>query len=407
VDLALTSGGTVRGRVLTSDGRAVAWATVGLTDRHRRMDGEATALADVAGRYAVPGLRPAEYDVRVVAPGHALLADASAPGGAVRVTVPPDRAEVVRDLVLVRGGAAHGVLRTPDGVALPGARLEVTAGADPVRAAVRDLATVSAPDGSWRLVGIPPDAEVQVVARHDEWARSPSAPFRVPAGTDREVPIPLREGARLPGLVEEGPGRPVEGARVRWAVVPPGQEGRFADAFRADEHLSTRVLRSDADGRFAIDRLEGGRLAVKVEREGYAAWYRNDVVVGGEGLQPTLAVGLVGGRRIRGRVLDARTGAGVAEAWVYAKEQSSLDGAAPEPGRVLALLSAQTGADGSFTIEPLPPARYEVVAWLAFGYVAHAQEPRNPALKRDAVEAGAEGLEFRLEPEPPPVLPPR
>jgi protocatechuate 3,4-dioxygenase beta subunit len=393
LDLPLLRGGRVRGRVASTAGRPLPYATVALLDPARRWQGEQAVLTDVRGEYRVEDLRPATYEVRVVAPGFA-----PPPGddpSAWRVAVPEGSGEVVKDLVLAPGGELSGVVRDPDGAPVAGARVSLLA------PGVHDLAAVADAAGAWRLAGVPPGTDVVVVAEHDDWTRAVSQPLRLAAGEAKVLEIVLRAGATLPGRAVDARGRGVEGARVRWGRVAPGQEGRVSDAYRADELLGTRVLRTDADGRFALVRLEGGRHVVKVEADGYADWFRSDVHVGEDGLQPALTATLEGAHTIRGRVSDARTGAPIAECWVYARAEDAVD-AAPDPGRVKPLVSAQTGADGAFLLQAVPPGRYEVVCWLALGYVAYVQDAKSPAVRRLGIEAGARAVDFRLEPEAPP-----
>jgi protocatechuate 3,4-dioxygenase beta subunit len=395
VDLALPRGVTLSGRVLAEDGSPLPHATVGLLDVRDRWDGERTAVADASGRYAIESLRPATYEARVAAPGFAPIADEKD----ARFEIPAGALEHARDFVLQRGAEAHGRVLAPDGAAVAGAAVRLTAPVPAVDARLRDLAAVSDAGGRWRLRAVPAGAEVQVVAGRDGYASRTTEPLRFAAGERREIDLVLREGARLPGRVADARGRAVEGARVRWGRVGPGDERRLGDAFRADELLGTRVLRTDADGRFEIDRLEAGRHVVKVEREGFCDWYRKDVAVPEEGDATPLTATLEGSLPIRGRVLDATTGAPVPGCWVYAKEEDPSEGEATDPGRVRPLSSGQTAPDGTYSLDRLPPGRFEVVAWLAIGYRAAAQDGRNPDYRRREVRAGSSAIDFRLPPD--------
>jgi protocatechuate 3,4-dioxygenase beta subunit len=403
VDWALKPGGSVAGRIAAEDGRPVPYATVAVVDPRRRWEGEETALTGADGRYSIGGLRAATYELRVAAAGYAPLTE----DDAAKVVVPPDLAAVTKDVVLARGAAVTGAVKTPEGRPLPGARVEVAAnGGGAVRNRVRDLEGVTDAAGAYRIPGVPPHVEVVVVATHDQYVRTVSGPLRLSPGAEARADLVMREGAKVPGRVTDARGRPVEGARVRWGHVDADREGRLRDAFRADEVLGPRVLRADADGRFLIDRLEPGRTLVKVEHEGYADWYRKDLVVGDEGVQAALGVVLEGALSIRGRVLADDSGQGIPGAWVYAQESDPAAGEASDPGRVRALVSVQTGPDGSFVLDRLPPVRCEVVVWLAVGYAAAAQDWKNPAARRPDVVPNAAGVDFRLAPAVPPAVGP-
>jgi hypothetical protein len=264
-----------------------------------------------------------------------------------------------------------------------------------VRARVRDLAAVTDAGGGFRLLGLPPGVDLVVSAAHDLWVRGLHGPVRLSSGQQQECLIVLRAGATLPGRVVDAQDRPVEGARVRWGHLDPQQEGRATrDAFRADEALGARVLRTDGDGQFRIERLEPGPTLIKVEHEGFADWYRRDLVVSGDGVQPILAVALTGALAIRGRVVTEEGGAPIPGAWVYAEENTPGPSEPQDPGRVRALVATQTGPDGAYVLDRLPPGKCRVAVWLALGYQNQTRRDVTP---------GATGVDFRLAPTPPSV----
>jgi hypothetical protein len=63
-------------------------------------------------------------------------------------------------------------------------------------------------------------------------------------------------------------------------------------------------------------------------------------------------------------------------------------------------VSGQTDAQGRYLLEGLAPGRYEIVIWLALGYVAEAQDRSHESVRRAGVEAGAQGIDFDLESVP-------
>jgi len=279
-----------------------------------------------------------------------------------------------------------------------------------MRARVQDLAAVSGAGGAWRILGVPPRVDLVVVVQHDAWARGHSPVLHLKPGETHRLDLVLGRGARLAGRVVDEAGEPVAGARVRWGAVGDEGERRYRDAFRADQLLGPRVVRSANDGAFVVERLEPGRMLLKVEHAGFADWYRKDLVVPAEGDLPDVRVVLVRAGTIEGLVKEARTGRPIAGAWVYAREQQPEDGgpkgapseAVPaDPGRVRALSSAQTGPDGRYALERLPEGRFEVVVWLAVGYRAAVQDRKDPAFRHEGVEPGAKGIDFQLKPDMP------
>ena len=392
----LVKGGTVAGRVTGPDGRPVAYATVALVDPKRRFEGEETAVTDANGRYLVTGLHPGTWELRVAAPGFAPLVSKED----VKVIVPPGLEPVVRDIVLSTGAAVVGTVKSPSGAPVGGAHVEVCCGPTAeARNRVRDLVAVTDAGGAFRVLGVPPGLELLVIATHDDWVRGVAGPLRLSAGQRQEVALVLRPGVVLPGRVVDAGGRPVREARVRWGrydgdPAAPRTHEATRDAFRADEHLGSRVLYTDGDGQFRIDRLEpGGTTLVKVEKEGYADGYRRDLVVTADEVQPILSVTLAGSLSVRGRVTAAEGDVPVAGAVVYAEEQGAGPSEPQDGGRVRAFVSTQTAADGTYVLDRLPPGRCKVEVWLAIGF---------QRASRSDVACGSTGVDFRLVAIPPP-----
>jgi protocatechuate 3,4-dioxygenase beta subunit len=402
VDWKLRAGGSVSGRVTSDAGRPVAYARVALIDRRRsrqRWTGEISAMTDVDGRYELVGVREGTYDLHVGAAGFAPVFD----GEETKVEMPGDLGAMVKDVVLARGAAIVGVVTAPDDTPLRGARVRLE-GPEPGHqpTSLRDLTAVSGAAGRFRIRGVPPGVAVVVVAEHDVYVAGRSAVQRLAAGQERTVSVALREGIALPGRVVDRSGAGVGNARVRWGHVDGVRERDLRDSFTADGFLGPRVLRTDADGRFLIERLAPGRLMVKIEHEDHAPWYRKDALVPASGEPSAITARLEPTFRISGRVLAGDTGRPIAGAYVYARERSPGDGQPADPGRVQAIVSRETDADGRYVLEPVPPGLHDVVVWIAEGYVAEIQRGRNPNERRENVPAGAAGIDFRLDPVPAP-----
>ena len=123
------------------------------------------------------------------------------------------------------------------------------------------------------------------------------------------------------------------------------------------------MVRTDDDGRFAVEGLAPGTLLLKVEAEGYAAWYRRDLALLVDAPAPVLGIELESTWTIRGRVVSDGDGGPLVRVFVYARERGTGDEDAPDPG----------GA---------------------------AQDGRNEHVRRRDVPAGARGVDFRLDPVP-------
>ena len=390
LDWKLHAGGKVEGRVTSADGRPVAHASVALVPRHRHLS-ELTTLTDPDGRYELVGAAKGRYHLRVSAAGLSPIPR----DDEARIEVPESLGVIRKDIVLDRGGVLHGAVLSPDKESVSGARVFLEAkGSRAVRDRVRDLEAVSGPNGTYRLVGVPPGVDLTLLAEHDEYVRTSSNPLRLGPGESREIAIALRPGAVLAVTVVDAGERPVEGARIRWGHVRKEDERRARDSFRADELLSQRVVRTDVRGFARLEGLRPGALLVKIELEGYAAWYRRDAQVPEDGDPQPLRAQLVPSLQIEGRVASSVGGRPIAKAFVYAREERDKE--EPDLGRVQAVVSSETAADGTYVLRGIAPGAYEVVVWYAPGHVGALNDRKNANARRDAV-AGARRVDFALD----------
>ena len=400
IEWRLHPGGAVEGRVSSDSGRAVAYASIALVDRdagRRRWSGEMTAMSAADGTYRVVGVRPGHYDIRVSAPGYA------PPTGAneTHVEMVAGLGLVSKDLTLRRGGILEGTVTTPSGEALGGARIVIAPGdATTTVDMLRDLTAVSAGNGSFRIQGVPPETELLVEAQHDNWVAAAGVRARVGPGATRQLTLRLREGAKLPGRVVDRFGAGVSGARVRWGSIEGVPAHELQSSFQADAHLGARVLRTDNDGRFVVEGLAPGKLMLKVEQDGFAAWYRRDIQIGAEGDYPAMTIELESTLTVRGTVRSKATERPIGRAFVYARERGPAEGQPEDPGRVQAVVSTETDMDGNYVLDRLPAGTHEIVVWFAEGHVAAAQDWRSENVRRKDVVAGARGVDFVLDPLP-------
>jgi hypothetical protein len=160
LQIGLEYAGTLSGRVLDEDGGPVADAFVyaimppvaGVANRDQVL----SATSDVEGRFRIAGLPAETYDVFAIAEGRvrAFVEDQA-------VTARQDRE--VPDLVLPPGGTIAGVVRTPAGEPVKGAKVHVFANPDhreymlPGRASAATVGGVVATDdeGRFGVTGLP------------------------------------------------------------------------------------------------------------------------------------------------------------------------------------------------------------------------------------------------------------
>ncbi|HVG94458.1 MAG TPA: carboxypeptidase-like regulatory domain-containing protein [Planctomycetota bacterium] len=397
VDVEASTGGVVTGTVRGDDGRPLPWVSVAATRPNDRFGGEVATLTDASGAYRLLGLRWGGHVLAVTAPGWAAPVEESE----VQVDVSEAKPEVVRDFTLRAGATVEGRITTPDGQPAVGARVAVVPrDLRQYGSRVRDLVAVADRRGAYRVQGVPPALDLVLEASGESGVKSASPPFQARPGAVQTVNLVLRAGARIVGRVTDVAGRAVGGALVRFGHVEPEDVGRLGDSYRAEEFLAPRTFRADGDGRFTCDDVPPGRTILKVEAEGFAPWFRRDLTVPEDGDLLGLAVALEGARSVKGRVFAADTGRPIPGVWVYARVRDAED-APKDDGLVRNTASAETGADGAYVLERLPPGPVEVAVWLALGYRNSWEDPQNA--KRESVPAGSTGIDFRLVPQGAPV----
>ena len=366
--LRLAAGALLAGQVLRPDGRPASGAAVTLVGS--ALWPAETLSADADGRFRRVDLPPGIYMLRARLEG-----DATSRSG-LRIT--PDRPADL-SLRLAPGARVGGTVRDERGEAVPGAELTLAEGGLsplPRRAQADDA-------GAFSLAGLLP-------GRHTMEVRAPGhVPTRMPltldAGATERLTVELVRGATVAGRVLDAQGRPLEGARVRFAgaeprlAAPPvpGSLGVTAvvpplPLFGVVESESWSGLlgawhggestTSEADGRFELSGLTAGAGEVVAEAPGLAPALSAGLRLRAGETRDGLELQLSEGARLEGRVLDARgfPAEGVVVTLRAEREPAPRTQAAP--------------ADGTFTFDgvlgrvtltaraaALPPAREELV----------------------------------------------
>ncbi|MEM8710158.1 MAG: carboxypeptidase-like regulatory domain-containing protein, partial [Planctomycetota bacterium] len=237
------------------------------------------ARSDAAGRYAVTqAATGASLGARAAGYRKSEIVDLDL----VDRTMSP----VSLELRLNRGGGQIvGIVRSSAGEPIPGA-IVVAGTVDSTYQTRSDQSIVerwSAPrvrtseDGRFDLVGLDPGEVAVYAAAWDLETRR--ALVTVEEGETSELELILGLGATLEGVVLGLDGQPVEGATVR--VFEERLNERFLQGGQVDYDgaLGYPAARTDADGRYRVERVAAGPCAVyAMGRIGPHEWKKNRVV---------------------------------------------------------------------------------------------------------------------------------
>jgi RNA polymerase sigma factor (sigma-70 family) len=245
-------------------------------------------------------------------------------------------------------GGAFGAVRTNGEVDF---LLELPAWVSALEARLPLATTHTGSDGSFAFAHAPAgrlsvlvDAPLDAPGR----ARLASEPVALEAGERVELePLVFARGASVRGRVHDADGRPVAGAEVR-AGTQTMERGLA---------IFGPTLTSDAEGRFAAEGLAPERNPVVVaRRDARSPW-----VVAREG-DPEFSLELAPARELVLEVVDG-AGAPVAEAEVFLRRQSALDGfGAFAPPFSACRARPVAGSPGRFALDGLADGHYQLEA---------------------------------------------
>lgn len=349
---------TISGRVVDEAGAPVAGASLVASSqgawRPGRLPAGDRARSGDDGRFRLVRLEPERMHHLVVE--HPRFAatemEVTAPvAGAARPGV---------EVVLVRGNAANGLVFAADGRPLAGAEVRLSRvrqggfrfvprmgrpGDEP-----DEPHTATDAEGRFRLANVLPGPyDLHVAA-------AGHAPLRVPGVEVPEAPtdgdlgsVYLEPGADVAGRVVDAAGEPLAGVEVHVYArdLLTGMTGASAD-----ERVAT-----GADGRFTLPDLTPGAV---VDLMFQAAGFAQETVMGVTApTERPLLVELAASAVVAGRVVDA-LGAGIAGATVQAEtDEAGLPGRRRYDSRPA---YAQSGEDGGFVVEGVPPGAVRLAA---------------------------------------------
>lgn len=237
-DVFVVGAATVRGRVVDGRGAPIAGAGVTFRSWFQGEKIKTRHVRDVAPEAATTTGPDGRFELPVV-PGMALIEardgdatasvriDAAAPGGSYEVRI-----------VLDATATLSGAVVTPAGAPVAGAAVRVAIRNDIHELSLRAAETDE--DGKFRIDRVTP-GRAEIGAHAAGVGSSPSVSERIASGGAVEVRLVVAEGAAIAGVVVDGGGSPIAGARVRCygqaSKLPPVQVASDGDgAFRCALH---------------------------------------------------------------------------------------------------------------------------------------------------------------------------
>lgn len=285
VALEVRRGGTLAGRVVDADGRAVAGAWVAALPTGRRAGLERIAervaqgddgctCTDASGAFSVTGVHYGRADVVALTNDREIGRVA---GIALRAVEP-----LVEDVVVRVEPLSALAVRVvdQDGLAVGGAAVAVEVlGTDLILPT-----STTDPEGRVALSVPSSPCRLSVTALGYE----PERRGLKARGATSEITVRLRSVFGITGIVRDPWGRSVPGASVLFQPErPPGVDEKTWKG-SAERRAATHRARADALGRFLADALRPGAYLVLVQAWGYESVPRNDarvVVPGTESLE--------------------------------------------------------------------------------------------------------------------------
>jgi len=313
------------------------------------------ARSGADGRFELRGVPPGDYALTAKAPGRAtevldpvkLVRDVRPEP--VEIVLPPG-ASIAGSVLRKTGGGAEGYFVS----ARPSGKLP---SGNPLGPDVRP----TGPDGAFVLDGL---------------KAGESYDLQLYGGVSFLGPGPTKKGIAAPAdgveWIVEGTGaiegttvdaktnRPIESFEVSFF---PDAGGFGGGAFRMGRRAGGRrfggageaIAVEAPDGRFQIDDVPAGKWMVVVEAKGYQAGRAAGIVVEEATITDGVEVRVAPGNVLKGRVTDARTGRGIAEASVFVR-----DAAGPAVPYMSVVEGLLTDVDGRFEAEGLAPGKVTV-----------------------------------------------
>ncbi len=259
------------------------------------------------------------------------------------------------------GAYVHGTLQAADEAATPLDALvtvfypiDVEAQINPGQSSSNgQYATHADAQGSFALLGIPPEEDLQLEVQPENFARVLHPVGAVGGGQTVEVEIPLTAGRTLAGRVVDEQDQPVADA----LVLVHAEAGALTRARR-----ELRMVNTDAEGAFRVEALPNGNLILQAHHDAYLA--SETLTAANDTAFDNLVLTLQAGASLTGRT-ETADGQPVPDALVEAvidvTRLRDIEGL-QVTRHITSAPATRSDAQGRFTLTGLAPLPYRLEA---------------------------------------------
>jgi protocatechuate 3,4-dioxygenase beta subunit len=328
---------SLSGRVLAADSRAPLPGALVWSMPHPSV----FVRADATGGYTMPAPPPGRTLLQAAAAGYLSAAREFVSG--------PGPVFALAPTALVGGTVVDGA-----GKGVTGAELRIPSTALREGLVFEEPWTRSGPGGSFR-VSVPAGTALEIHASHDRHAPARLAVAAIePRAARTGLKVVLGSGLAVFGRVVDTRERPVAGATVSLRPVRTGDgPQRPFEIFLPNAAEDGFQGRSDAQGRFTIERLTAGRYDLEAKAAGFAPVTVPGITVEGTARFDAGTVILPEGVTLEGVVVDPQDRP-IEGAWVSIMTATMRRGGSEE--------GVESGADGRFSVTGLRPGTFMLSA---------------------------------------------
>ncbi|MBL9079488.1 MAG: carboxypeptidase regulatory-like domain-containing protein [Planctomycetes bacterium] len=368
--LQVVRGEPIAGVVVDPDGKPIAGATVTATGLSTKTPQNATATSGADGVFSFPSLRVGPYHLQTSMAGYLDAREPMVMTGETTVKLVLGQRGFMKLRVLASNGSPVKSYRVSLTRYFPNNPAGVGKVMDFPDRNVNPGDYPSEYNGEWAVVrGLPPgDFRMQVEDKAH--AKTLSMPFTVvEGGATPEVTVQLTLGATIVGTVVDDRGKPVVDATVTTDMNSgPAADLGFLDIFRSmmpEKHTKSQT-RTDAQGRFRINKLAFADYMVRVSHSNYCEGTAQNIKLETEGQVADCGViTLSMGALVEGRTTVAGAPTGQIQVTVSTPfdERLQQKDASGKPMQVMFHSRAVSDGDGNYRLlKRVPPGTYKINA---------------------------------------------